>query len=99
MQKIGCVNFHDDPYRVERIKAMAHIHNIETFCKGDTYELKECSFVIPILLLFGLFLAHKQDMSIADVGRHIGNGEASSTTRRSHGQITTHIQNLHEMLK
>lgn len=40
-----------------------------------TGRLLEYSAVIALLLLFGLFLAHKQDLSIADIGRHIRNGE------------------------
>lgn len=38
-------------------------------------RLKECTVFGLILLILGLFLAHKQDMSIADIGRHIRNGE------------------------
>jgi hypothetical protein len=37
--------------------------------------MKESAACIAILLLFALFLAHKQDISLADIGRHIRNGE------------------------
>lgn len=57
---------------------MKHIQGIVAVDKrvtSDTYKLKEYSAVMAIFLLFALFLAHKQDISIADVGRHIRNGE------------------------
>ncbi len=55
-------------------------NHIQGNASHDTREtssrkLKEYAAFLAILLLFGLFLAHKQDLSIADIGRHIRNGE------------------------
>lgn len=64
---------------MEKTTVMKHIRGIAAAVyKGvtsHTYKLREYSAVIALFLLFGLFLAHKQDISIADVGRHIRNGE------------------------
>lgn len=55
-----------------------HVRGSAAGCQGggsNTCNLKEYSVALAIFLLFGLFLAHKHDISIADIGRHIRNGE------------------------
>ncbi len=56
----------------EHMQGVADLYRRVT---SNTDKMKEYSAVIAIFLLFGLFLAHKQDISIADIGRHIRNGE------------------------